>query len=321
MNRELLLACLASTLATGACIDDRALVPATVDDDPTLPRLEVNGTVLHATELGTRGAPLIVFIHGGPGGDHRPFLAWAPLADAGYHLVMYDQRGAGLSRRESRATLDIDHSLGDLRALIAASRDADEPVVLFSHSWGSMLATAFINEDPAFVRGAVLTEPGAFTRAEAEAFFTRAFGGIELNEGTSDVLWTAQFLSPEEHARWDYLGAESMRDGAGQGGNDPTHPPPFWRWGSAVSYWLPQQIGDFDWTTRLAEVAFPVLWFRSEKNRVTDAAQQEALAKHYPHVEMHLVEGVGHDLLYQRQAELMPIVEDYLARVTATVPK
>ena len=313
-------AAVAAALATAACIDDRALVPPTVDEDPALPHLDVNGTRLHVTELGTRGDPLVVFIHGGPGVDHRQFLVWSFLADEGYHLLMYDQRGAGLSRRESAATLDLAHSLADLGAVIDAARAADEPVVLFSHSWGSMLATAFVNEDPARVQGAVLTEPGGFTRQEAEEFFLRALGEIELTEGVSDVLWTPQFLSPEEHARWDYLAAEASRDSEGQEGNDRAHPSPFWRYGGAVSYWLPQQVGDdFDWTTRLAEVDFPVLWFHSEKNRVTYPAQQEQLAKHYPTVEMHLVEGAGHDLLYQRHEELRPIVEDYLARVTGRV--
>jgi proline iminopeptidase len=307
-------------LLSSACIDDRALVPPTVDEDPTLEHLDVNGTRLHVTELGTPGDPLIVFVHGGPGVDHRQFLNWSFLADEGYHLVMYDQRGAGLSRREPAATLDLAHTLGDLSALVDAERSADEPVVLFSHSWGSMMVTAFINEDPARVQGAVLVEPPGFTRAEAEEFFARAIGEIELTEGISDVLWAPQFLSPDEHAHWDYLMAAASRDSEGQEGNDRAHPAPFWRYGGAVSYWLPKQVGDdFDWTTRLAEVTYPVLWFHSTKNRVTYPEQQRALARHYPMVEQHLIENVGHDLLYQRTEELRPIVEDYLGRVTGKV--
>ncbi len=316
----LLPALLLPALLLPACIDDRALVPPTVDEDATLPRVEVNGTALHVTELGPAGAPLVVFLHGGPGADHRQFLGWAPLADAGYHVVMYDQRGAGLSRRHDRDVLDVAHALGDLGALITAHRSADEPVVLIAHSFGAMLATAYINEDPSRVRGAVLVEPGGFTRLEVEAFFERALGGLTLTEGTTDILWTQQFLSPDEHAQWDYLAAVSSRDSEGQEGNDHAHPAPAWRWGAAVSYWLPQHIGDFDWTTRLAEIDYPVLWFRSEKNRVTDQTHQERLAAHYPRVEMQLVQGVGHDVLYQRSAELLPVVLEYLGRVTAPGP-
>jgi proline iminopeptidase len=311
----------AVALVTIGCLDDRALVPPTVDEDPSLPRLEVNGTVLHVTELGKRGDPLVVFVHGGPGVDHRQFLVWAPLADAGYHLVMYDQRGTGLSRREGRATYDVAHSIGDLDAVIHASRSGTEPVVLFTHSWGGMLATAYLNEDPTRVQGVIMAEPPGFTRAEVVDYFEKTLATTKLTEGTSDVLWTVQFLSPEEHARWDYLLLATGRDSEGQEGNDRAHPTPYWRWGAALSYWLPQQIGEFDWTTRLHEVTFPVLWFHSEKNQVSNTAQQEKVARDYPKVEMHLVAGVGHDLLYQREAELLPVVEDYLARVTQAVPQ
>jgi proline iminopeptidase len=310
---------LAATLAS-ACLDDRDLVAPTVDEDPTLPHMDLNGTRLHVTEMGTPGAPLVVFIHGGPGGDHRSFLAWSALASR-YHLVMYDQRGAGLSRRENKDKLKVEVSLADLDALVHATRQGSEPVVLFTHSWGGSLATAYINEDPSRVQGLILAEPPGFTRPELEDFYQASFDAVKLGEGVDDILWSAPFLSPAEHARWDYLAfAQNSGEGA-IGGLDTTNREPGWRWGAALSYWLPQQIGTFDWTTRLAEVSFPVLWFRSEKNRTISAAQQEALAAHYPQVEMHYVPGVGHDLLYQKQKELLPVVEDYLARVTGRVQK
>ncbi len=311
---------LALALFGSGCIDDRALVPPTVDEDDSLPHMDVNGTRLHVTEMGPAGAPLIVFLHGGPGGDHRSYLAWSGLATK-YHLIMYDQRGAGLSRREGRATLTVETSVADLAAIIKATRQADEPVVLFTHSWGGSLAAAYIDEDPNRVQGIVMAEPPGFTRAEFEDFFNQALGGISLTEGVDDVLWSSPVLSPEEHARWDYLALAVNRNGGDLGGNDLAHQEPAWRWGAALSYWMPQQIGDFDWTTNLTQVTFPVLWFRSEKNKVTTAEQQGELAKHFPNVEMHLVMGAGHDMLYQKQKDLQPIVEDYLARVTMAVPQ
>jgi hypothetical protein len=54
------------------------LVAKTVDEDPTLGALDVNGTRLHVDLRGPEGAPVIVLLHGGPGGDFRYML---PLAD------------------------------------------------------------------------------------------------------------------------------------------------------------------------------------------------------------------------------------------------
>jgi proline iminopeptidase len=314
--RRLLLA----PLALAACIGARDLVPGTVDDDPSLPRIEVNGTALHVTDLGDPGDPLIVFVHGGPGNDHRHFLVWADLVDAGYRLVMYDQRGAGLSRRHSKGEVSVELALADLQAVIDHHRVGDEPVVLFAHSWGSMLSTGLINREPRQVAGAVLTEPPGFTRDQLEDFFLGTFDRLDLGEGVADILWAQQFLSPEEHAQWDYLFNVSVRDSEGWEGNARDHAAPFWRWGAAVSTYLPGSIGEFDWTTRLGEADYPVLWFNGELNRGTSEAAQRALAASYPAVEFHLVAGAGHDLLYQKHAELRPIVVDYLARVTAREP-
>lgn len=310
---------LAALVSLPACLDDRGLVPPTVDEDPTLPYRDVNGTRLHVTEMGTPGAPLVVFIHGGPGGDHRSYLEWSALASK-YHLVMYDQRGAGLSRREGKATLTTDTSIADLDALIHATRQGDEPVVLFTHSWGGTLATGYINLDPSRVQGLIIAEAPGFNRKEFEQFFQASLEAVSVDEGVDDILWSTPFLSPEEHARWDYLAFAQNTSGSSIGGLNDAHREPTWRWGAALSYWMPQQIGQFDWTTRLSEVKFPVLWFHGDLGKVITPASQEELARHYPVVEMHAIANVGHDLLYQKRDEIMPFVEEYLARVTKVVP-
>ena len=50
------------------------LVPKTVMEDPLLPRIEVNGTLLHAESFGDIHDPVIIFLHGGPGSDYRAFI-------------------------------------------------------------------------------------------------------------------------------------------------------------------------------------------------------------------------------------------------------
>ena len=53
------------------------LVPKTVEEDPSLPRIEVNGTTLHAEAFGDPSAPMVMMLHGGPGGDYRSLLPTA----------------------------------------------------------------------------------------------------------------------------------------------------------------------------------------------------------------------------------------------------
>src|SRR5262245_44675256 len=75
------------------------LVPGTVHQDPTLPRIQINGTLLHAESFGDPAGPTVLVLHGGPGSDYRSLLHLKALADDGYKVVFWDQRGAGLSQR------------------------------------------------------------------------------------------------------------------------------------------------------------------------------------------------------------------------------
>lgn len=63
------------------------LVPRTVDEDPSLPSITVNSTMLHAEAFGNPEDPMIVVIHGGLGGDYRSLLCCRDLVDEGYYVV------------------------------------------------------------------------------------------------------------------------------------------------------------------------------------------------------------------------------------------
>jgi len=79
--------------------EPETLVPLTVIDDATLPSVMINGSLLHSEAFGNPTDPMIVTIHGGPGVDYRSILNFKDLADDGYYVVFYDQRGSGLSER------------------------------------------------------------------------------------------------------------------------------------------------------------------------------------------------------------------------------
>ncbi len=132
-------ALLISLSFTGCLLDPDEpgnLVPRTVDEDPLLPRIEVNGTLLHAEAFGDINNPIIIFLHGGPGGDYRAFISQIGVENASrypneriinngglsqlqdtYYCVFYDQRGAGLSPRFDKGAVDFDIYVADLDAV------------------------------------------------------------------------------------------------------------------------------------------------------------------------------------------------------------
>ena len=111
-------------------------VPPTVADDPTLPHVTLDGVTFHDEEFGDPADQTVIVLHGGPGADYRYLLPLQDLADD-YHVVFYDQRGAGLSPRVDPAELTAQSSIDDLD-LIVDHYGGGQPVYLIGHSWGAM---------------------------------------------------------------------------------------------------------------------------------------------------------------------------------------
>ena len=316
---------LALALCATACMDPDApgnLVPATVEDDPSLPRIEVNGTTLHAEAFGDPSAPMIVVLHGGPGGDYRSLLPYRVLADDGYYVVFWDHRGSGLSRPHAASSYTFDLYLEDLRQVIEHfSSSSTQPIVFLGHSWGAMYATWFINEHGVYggrVAGAVLSEPGALTSGGLKDYLARllppwGYTSEELN----DLAWADQFMSPSSHARADFMQAIAVLPDSPREHNDPNNPAPFWRKGAVVNRKL-LEIGldqGFDWTTRLGQFPHKVLFLRGELNENMPLDHQQELASHYASSEVITVMGAGHEAMWERQAEFLAHIRAYLSEI------
>jgi pimeloyl-ACP methyl ester carboxylesterase len=128
--------------------------------------------------------PPLILLHGGPGmpesGLFRRFTA--PL-EKHFTLVYWDQRGAGksFSRSIPRASMTVEQFIADLDELVeyVRRRVSKDKVVIYGHSWGSVLGVLYTARFPAKVAayvgsGQVGDSPAAesasyaFALAEAE---------------------------------------------------------------------------------------------------------------------------------------------------------
>ena len=295
-------------------------MPKTVAEDPALPAIEVAGTRLHAEAYGNPDAPIVMVLHGGPGADYRSLVPLRALADDGYRVVFWDQRGTGLSERHDPAEIDIDVYLEDLR-LVIEHYSADRPLVFIGHSWGAMYATAFINQHGDYrgrIQGAILSDPGAFTDEQLRAFIARLMGSVDIvGEQLNDAAWVGQFMSPADHARADYQLAQLAMRGVPSEHRDPNNLPPLWRPGAAVRnrlLALADTVG-FDWTTNLAAFATKVLFLRSGLNEAATLEHQQELAASYPSAEIITMEGAGHEMIWERPDEYLAYTRAYFAEI------
>jgi proline iminopeptidase len=210
------------------------LVPRTVDEDPSVPSIFVNGTQLHSETFGNPNDPMIVVLHGGPGGDYRCILNCSKFSEDSFFVVFYDQRGSGLSKRHSKESYhDVQIFIDDLDAVIKYYQKSGQKVFLMGHSWGAMLATAYVNQYPSKVNGVVMMEPGGFTWHDTEEFITRQRPDGMFSETVNDFLYFDQLITASDHKLLDYK-AQLQVAGAFAEGNrlgDPG-PTPFCRSGA-----------------------------------------------------------------------------------------
>lgn len=319
---HILLMMLAATLITGCRtypLDENGnLVPNTVEEDPSLPSALIHGALLHTEAFGTVDSPLVVALHGGPGADYRYLLPFKDLADHGFRVVFYDQRGAGLSQRFNRDTYlregrNVVNNLvyDELKAVIDHYRvKPNQKVFLLGHSWGGMLATGFTGRYPTLVNGLVVMEPGGLNWVDVETYIKESRSFKFFSETLNDVTGLDQFLTAKDHELMDYkMGLTATRnDNTG-----PEHVAPFWRNGAVVFNAL-IDMGEkhkIDFSEGIGNYRQPILFFYSELNKVYTDSWARHISAVFPIKELVKVPGVGHD----------GIVTNANAWTTITLPK
>ena len=298
------------------------LVPRTVAEDASLPAIEMNGTRFHAETFGDPTDPVIVFLHGGPGGDYRSLLRMKEryggysLADE-YFLVYWDQRGSGLSTRQDKAVLTIDEFVNDLATLVDRYSPG-RPVLLIGESWGGMFATEYINRYPQRVAGAVLIEPGPLDGATAERIEDDMFDLALGSEWLNDFAWSSQFLSPDDHARMDFERMLGARDAQPKFHQSKVDPSPAWRMGAAANRYIAEDGQDghgtftYDFTTNLAAFTTPVLFIAGSWSEVLGESLQRQQILHYPSASLQVIAGAGHDVAWIKPTETHTHIRAYL---------
>lgn len=284
-----------------------ALVPRTVDQNPNLPSLPVNGTLLHVESYGNPADPLLILIHGGPGADYRSMLRAKAFVDAGFRVVFYDQRGSGLSKREDAGQFQgpdaVQLFIDDLDALINHFQLADtQKVFLMGHSWGAMLATAYINQHPEKISGAVLAEPGGLTWPQTTEYLSRSNKVKLFSEALNDATFPEQiFAGRSEHEILDYKSSffSTYENAPGNTVGNAGHYP-FWRNGAVAFKTLIDNVDiyPFDFTTHLHLYETKILFAYSELNQAYGLDWAKTVSAPYPNVQLAKVENSGHELLH-----------------------
>ncbi len=135
-----------------------------------------DGHALYLEQSGNPEGPPALFLHGGPGGGTSPRVR-SFFDPEHYRIVLFDQRGAGLSKPNVADDFDAAMHENTTPKLIADIERIREhlgverwPVVL-GGSWGSTLAIAYAQTHPDRVDALVLRGIFTFERDEVDGLF------------------------------------------------------------------------------------------------------------------------------------------------------
>jgi len=298
--------------------DDGLLVPLTVMEDPSIPAIDVDGVLLHSETFGNPSDPMLVVLHGGPGADYRSVLNFKDFANDSMFVVFYDQRGSGLSERlDKSAYQNVQVFIDELAGVIEHYQQNDsQKILLAGHSWGAMLATAYINQHSDEITGVILAEPGGFNWEQTESYIQRSRQLKLFDEFTNDFVYLDQFITGEDHNTLDYKFALST---AGNTGTGDVTSPPYWRYGAvcntasidlAINY--PEQL---DFTKNLNEFNSKALFVYSELNPAYGMEHANLLASFLPNVELKEILGCGHEMPHNGWDNLYPTIKNYLKEI------
>ncbi len=142
-------------------MEDTSSNPATYSGD-TLDeayRLDTPDAELYFELVGPPNAPVIFYLHGGPGYNSHSFRELAADELRGFRVVYADQRGAGRSLADTGADLGVEALAEDVFAILDALRLTR--VTLLAHGFGALIAAAAVKQSPARIERLILVNPWA----------------------------------------------------------------------------------------------------------------------------------------------------------------
>ena len=234
---------------------------------------------IYLQEFGDSGAPLMIHIEG-----HGAQLISVPksycqrLAQAGFHVIRFDNRDVGRSSRVPHP-YDLGDMANDVAEVIAAY---GSPAIVTGRSMGGAIAQLLALEHPEMVAGLGLFFTYSKSAASAvnpirQAPYTSVsqfkkwhFGQINKIAG-SKYPWDEQQLNDLVTNCWrrgfSWEGLERQRQAM-----ERTEP----------------------WAKRLEEIKVPVSIVHGEEDQVIPLAAGKQLHRLIPHSRLHLVAGMGH---------------------------
>ncbi|MEP7344195.1 MAG: proline iminopeptidase-family hydrolase [Gemmatimonadaceae bacterium] len=269
--------------------------------------------------VGTGAGTPLVLLHGGPGSASyylKPLLA---LADE-RPVILYDQLGSGKSDRPTDTTLyTVERYVQELQAL----RDSLglKEIHLYGHSWGGMLAEAYMGTNPSGVRSVMFSSPVVTTKQwelDADSLLKALPDSVEavIAKHEADHTTTSpEYMAATQEYYKLYLTRQPPHsradaDSAEAGFGTVVYN---YMWGPS-EFTSTGTLKNFDATEWLRNISIPTLFIVGEFDEATPSST-ERFSKLVPGAEFKVIPGSGHVTTNDNPDALIAVVREFLHRV------
>jgi proline iminopeptidase len=263
--------------------------------------------------------PALILLNGGPGFSHEYLQPLQALADA-CKLVFFDQRGTGDSDKADTRSYTIDANVEDveqIRRQLKLGRCA-----IFGHSWGGMLAQAYILKYPQNVSKLILADTFS-SIDDLNQTFARMFASLppELQEVCErwerHGLYADGDRYPQEY--------QAVLDVAYAPVTISVPPPDCLQdmfskiaydvyrvmWGEASEFKITGTLAEFDVEDRLGEIQAPTLVIVGLSD-MPSVAMAEKTARLIPDARLEVFERSRHFPFYEEPEKFMQVMRQFL---------
>lgn len=198
-------------------------------------------------------------------------------------------------------------------------------LILIGHSWGAMLATAFLGKHPKNVRAAILMEPGYLDGTGYAAWKARSqtyqSGFDYIKEAILTGFRAQHVKGPDPSAQQGFLIVHMV----GVFANHPDNPyhcgtgytAPSWRFGGLSSETWDQASKDEleRFTARASEFLGPTLHLVGACNDwIGENLQQDHLPL-FHNAELRVIPNAGHDVVWDNPSASLDVIRAFLGRL------
>jgi pimeloyl-ACP methyl ester carboxylesterase len=281
-----------------------------------------------------RENPVVLWLNGGPGFSTIPQTLFSQAWERDFTLVMWDQRGEGLtyakSGRSVAPTMTIDRMAEDGIEVVEMLRSklGDRKIVLLGHSWGSMLGIRMIRKRPDLFKLYVGTGQVTDLRRAADIGYRMVLDAARRSANARAVR-ELETVGPPPYRpiekTWVPVKWENELDPGPRLTGRPTWAAvwAFLKFGQP-SYWeglrfsgemmLEQMLSD-NIARDATAFSIPVTFVQGAEDMVTPT---ELVRDYYegiaaPRKSLHVIEDTGHLVLMKNRTQFIDIVKNELA--------